>query len=442
MASPRKVDLLIEGGTILCLDSTLRILNHHGIAIDQGKIVCLYPLGESEYEADTKLDASDCIVMPGLINAHSHLPMTYFRGLADDLPLDKWLHEYIWPLEARMLDSELIYHASLHGAAEMIKSGITQTHEMYFDMPAIADGCSKAGLRAMIGEAICEMKTDSAELKDCLGQKVLQLRQRYAGNHLIDFNLAPHSIYACSRQTLQKCVQLAREHNILLHMHLSETKAEVEQCRSLTGLKPVFYLKEIGMLECPAVYAHGIWVEPDEIDLLADSPSSIALCTESHLKLSSGIVPLSSYLDRGVNVCLATDGVASNNNLDLFSEMDFTAKLHKVVNNNPSFLPAREVLKMATINAARALGVAEQRGSLEAGKDADLCILSLDELQCQPIYNPYSHVVYAMSSRNLRDVIIAGEIVLRQGKLTRVDEAEIIRTAKSYQAKISAALKL
>lgn len=439
---PGAIDLLLTGGTILCLDHAMHVFENHAIAIDQGRILQIVPLEQNPYQARQNLDTTGCIVMPGLINAHSHLPMTYFRGLADDLPLDKWLHEYIWPLEAKMLDHGFIHDASLHGAAEMLKCGITMTHDMYFDMPSIADACSRAGLRALIGEAVLELKTDKNELRDCIGQKVLELNQRYASDPLIEFDLAPHSIYGCSRATLQQCVSFAKEHKILLHMHLSETKAEVEQCKSINGLKPVHYLKELGMLEIPAVFAHGIWLDPDEIELLSDSPASIALCSESHLKLSSGIIPLSGYLNRGVNICLGTDGVASNNNLDLLAEMDLTAKLHKAINNNPSFLPAREVLKMATVNAARALGVADRRGSLEAGKDADICILSLDDLQCQPIYNPYSHVVYAMSSRNVRDVIVNGEIVLRQGKLTRVDEAAIIDTAKEYQARIASELKL
>jgi 5-methylthioadenosine/S-adenosylhomocysteine deaminase len=436
------IDLLVKGGTILCLDAGMRVLSGHALAIARGRIVGIVPLNAIPYRAAKEIDASGCIVMPGLINAHSHLPMTYFRGLADDLPLEKWLHKFIWPLEARMLTRDFIFDASLHGAAEMIKGGITMTHEMYFNMPAIADACSQAGLRALIGEAVLDLKADPDELRDSLGGKVAELTQRYADNPLIDFDLAPHSIYGCSRPTLQHCVRVAKEQGVRLHMHLSETRAEVEQCLSLHGMKPVQYLKEIGMLEVPAVFAHGIWVDGDEIALLADSPASIAICTESNLKLGSGIAPLAGYLRKSVNVCLATDGVASNNNLDLLAEMDVTAKLHKVVNDDPSFLPAPEVVRMATVNAARALGVEDRRGSLEEGKDADICILSLDGLQCHPLYNPYSHVVYALGSSQVRDVVINGEVVLEQGKLTKVDERALIAAAKTYQARISAELGL
>ncbi|MGC9362113.1 MAG: amidohydrolase family protein, partial [Candidatus Syntrophosphaera sp.] len=210
----------------------------------------------------------------------------------------------------------------------------------------------------------------------------------------------------------------------------------VGDCLREHGVKPVQYLKEIGFLELPAVYAHGIWLEKDEISLLAGSPASIAVCSESNLKLASGILPLKALQEAGVNLCFATDGVASNNDLDLMAEMDLTAKLHKAVNRDPSFLPAARVLQMATLDAAKALGVGERRGSLEAGKDADICILSLAGLECQPVYNPYSHVVYVLGSRHVRDVLIAGEPVLRDGQLTRVDEGEILATAAEMRARV------
>ncbi|MBW6514314.1 MAG: amidohydrolase family protein [Candidatus Syntrophosphaera sp.] len=438
MAAAKKIDVLIRGGTILCLDEALSTLEDHDIAISGGRILEIVPSDSALYEAAKAIDATDCIVMPGLINAHTHLPMTYFRGLADDLPLMTWLKDYIWPLEARLLDREFIRSASLHGASEMIKNGITQIHDMYFDLGAIAEACTQAGLRGIIGEAVIDSDNGSAPPP---GSKVLELRQRYKGNPLVDFNLAPHSIYACSRDTLLKCAQAASDLGVFLHMHLSETEHEVRDCQREHGKRPVFYLKEIGILELPAIYAHGVWVDAEEIELLAEHPASIAICSESNLKLASGILPLKGYLDAGVNVCFATDGVASNNNLDLLAEMDVTAKLHKAVNNDPSFLPAARVLQMATLDAAKALGVGDRRGSLETGKDADICILTLAALECQPLYNPYSHVIYTLGSRHVRDVMIAGELVLEGGRLTRVDEAELISVAKTYRAKILRELK-
>lgn len=429
----KEIDLLIKGGIILCMDNEMQNLENYQIAIDNGRIIDICPTESKDYIARKILDASDCIIMPGLINAHTHLPMTSFRGLADDLPLEIWLNNYIWPLEAKILNRKFIYNASLHGAAEMLKNGITQIHDMYFDMPAIADACTKVGLRAIIGEAFLDSNTSSPEKLPELGNKMLQMRQRYKDNPLVDFNLAPHSIYGCSRKTLEKCAQIAAETGILLHMHLSETKSEVEQCVQDYGLKPVFYLKDIGILDLPAVYAHGVWMDEEEIELLSEVPASIAICTESNLKLASGILPLATYKKYGVNLCFATDGVASNNNLDILSEMDVTAKLHKVMNKDPAFLPAVDIVKMATCDAAKALGISRKRGSLEVGKDADICILNLSELESQPLYNPYSHIVYAMTSRNVRDVIVNGKIMLENGRLTQVDESALIATAKEQK---------
>ncbi|MCB5245142.1 MAG: amidohydrolase [Candidatus Cloacimonetes bacterium] len=429
----KEIDLLIKGGIILCMDNEMQNLENYQIAIDNGRIIDICSTESKDYIARKILDASDCIIMPGLINAHTHLPMTYFRGLADDLPLEIWLNNYIWPLEAKILNRKFIYNASLHGAAEMLKNGITQIHDMYFDMPAIADACTKVGLRAIIGEAFLDSNTSSPEKLPELGNKMLQMRQRYKDNPLVDFNLAPHSIYGCSRKTLEKCAQIAEETGILLHMHLSETKSEVEQCVQDYGLKPVFYLKDIGILDLPAVYAHGVWMDEEEIELLSEVPASIAICTESNLKLASGILPLATYKKYGVNLCFATDGVASNNNLDILSEMDVTAKLHKVMNKDPAFLPAVDIVKMATCDAAKALGISRKRGSLEVGKDADICIFNLSELESQPLYNPYSHIVYAMTSRNVRDVIVNGKIMLENGRLTQVDESALIATAKEQK---------
>jgi 5-methylthioadenosine/S-adenosylhomocysteine deaminase len=427
------IDLIIEGGTILCMDSELRVLENSVIAIDKGRILDICPATSASYEARKTIDASGCIVMPGLINAHTHLPMTYFRGLADDLPLETWLHNYIWPLEARLLNENFIGKASLHGAAEMLKNGITQIQDMYFNMPAIADACTRAGLRAIIGEAVLDGDGSSPDRLASLGGKVLEMKQRYADNPLVDFNLAPHSIYGCSQKALERCAEVASEHNLLLHMHLSETRGEVEDCVRAHGLKPVFYLGKIGILSLPAVYAHGVWVDPGEIELLAANPASIAVCTESNLKLASGILPLAGYLKQGVNCCFATDGVASNNDLDILAEMDITAKLHKAVNNDPAFLPAAKTLQMATCGAAQALGIADKRGSLEPGKDADICILDLENLEGQPVYNPYSHVAYALGARNVRDVVVNGEVAVERGKLTKVDEAELIAAAKEQK---------
>ena len=437
MRQPAIADLIVKGGTIITMDPRAPELENHSLAVKDGKIAAIYPSSEDLWSAPEILDASDCLLIPGLINTHSHLPMTYFRGLADDLPLDIWLRHYIWPMEAKILNAQVIRDATLHGACEMLKNGISMSHDMYFNMPAIADACSQAGMRVLIGEAVIDAQLAGDQLP---GARISELRQLYQDNPLVDFDLAPHSIYACSRSTLEKCVQASEDLNVPLHIHLSETEAEVQNCLKEQGKRPVHYLNELGMLDAKVLLAHAIWVDASEIEVLAAKGVSIASCTDSNLKLSSGILPLKSYLDQGVNVSLATDGVASNNDLDLLSELGNTARLHKAINRDPAFLPAKEALKLVTINAAKALGVEHLRGSLEVGKDADICVMELNDLQSQPLYNPYSHLVYALGSRHVRDMVVAGRVVLRNGQLTQADETELVATAKAYGLRIKAEL--
>ncbi|PKN80684.1 MAG: cytosine deaminase [Candidatus Cloacimonetes bacterium HGW-Cloacimonetes-1] len=430
------VDLIISGGTILCIDPEMRVLKNHNIAIQNGIIRDIYPTTSAIYEAAETIDAQDCIVIPGLINAHTHVPMTYFRGLADDLPLDTWLRNHIWPAEARHVSPRLVYDASLHGAAEMIKNGIVLLNDMYFFCEQTAQALTTIGMRGILGEAVIQAMMSADGIHN-IGKQALQLRTQFADNPLIDFALSPHSIYTCDRSVLEKCTDIALSHDMMIHMHLCETKSESENCLKEHGIKPVFYLDQIGLLKAHAVMAHGVWIDEDEMELLAHHGNSIITCTDSNLKLVSGIAPLQQYAAHGVNVCMGTDGVASNNNLDMLSEMDITAKIHKITTGDPSFLPASDVLRMATINGAKALGLEASMGSLEIGKNADVVLLSLDALETQPLYNPYSHVVYAMNSNCVRDVVIAGEIVLQNRVLTKVDEAEIIATAKTYQKQIA-----
>lgn len=427
-------DIVLEGGTIVTMDGGFRILEEQCLGILDGKIAAIFPKGSSSYETKQRVNTKNCLIIPGLINAHSHLAMTYFRGLADDLPLHKWLQEYIWPLEAKLIKPDFVYDATLHGAAEMIKNGISTTNDMYFHMSSIADACIKAGLRVVISEALLDMQLSEEERKCCIGNRIKKLRIDYKAEPLVDFSLAPHSIYTCGTETLKTCAKVARDNDILVHMHLSETSEEALNCQKAHGKRPVEYIKELGLLEVRSVLAHGIWVDENEMDLLAESgKASIAICTESHLKLISGFAPLKKYLEKGINVCLGTDGVASNNNLDLLEEVSITAKLHKALNNDPTLLPAKDAFAMVTINAARALGREAELGSLEIGKLADIGIIALNELENQPIYNPYSHLVYAINSHSVRDLIINGKTVMLNRNLCTVDEDQLIMRAADYK---------
>jgi 5-methylthioadenosine/S-adenosylhomocysteine deaminase len=294
----------------------------------------------------------------------------------------------------------------------------------------------------MIGDAIMDFKLVETGGIEQIGKYTVQMEKAYKTNPLINFTISPHAIYTCSTRTLEKCVSMALDNDLLVQTHLSETEREVKDSLTAFGKLPIRYLKDIGMLKTKLVIAHGIWVTEKEMEILAEYDTSVAICTESNLKLAAGIAPLKNYFKHKVRCCFATDGVASNNNLDLLAEMDFTAKLHKMINHDPTFLPAEQVLAMATVEAARALHRYDELGSLETGKKADLVVLDCNSVEGQPMHNPYSQVVYALGGRAVRDVIINGEIVLRNKKLTKVDELEIIATAKEYAKLIQRELYL
>ncbi len=435
-------DLVIEGGCLVTMDGSFRVLEDHCIGIVGSRIEAIFPQKSTGYEAGERIDAGGCLVIPGLINTHSHLPMTYFRGLADDLPLHKWLQEYIWPLEAKLVNAAFVFDATLHGAAEMIKNGITCTNDMYFHMASIANACKEAGLRVVVSEALIDPSGSLATAEQGIGSKIIELQKLFRNEPLISFSLAPHSIYTCSKASLAKCAEVAVEHGFMLHMHLSETEQERLTCIREHGMKPVEYLHSLGLLDSPNVLAHGIWVDDNEMELLAaKGTSSIAVCTESNLKLIAGFAPLKAYSGHGINLSLATDGVASNNNLDLISELSLTAKLHKALNNDPEFLPAKDAFAMVTVNAAKALGKQNDIGSLEQGKLADIAIISLNEPENQPMYNPYSHLVYALNSSSVRDSIIQGVPVMRNRKLCLVSESKLRDMAAQHKEHILREIK-
>lgn len=438
-----KASTIITNATILTMDKHLSIIDKGAVAIKKDIIIAV---DETEtilnnYQADEVIDATDCIVIPGLINCHSHVPMAYFKGVADDLPLETWLNKYIWPLESKFIVPDFVFDSAMHGAAEMVKNGITLTKDMYFHGSEIANAISKVGLRGMIGEAIVDFKLIENGGYEQIGKFAVQMERAYKNNPLINFTISPHAIYTCSTRTLERCVRMALDNNLLMQIHLSETEQEVKDCQNAHNRYPVQYLMDIDMLKAKLVIAHGIWVSEDEMELLAEHNVSVAICTESNLKLAAGFAPIKAYLKHKVRCCFATDGVASNNNLDLLAEMDFTAKLHKTLNNDPTFLPAKQILAMATSEAAKALHRFDELGSLETGKKADIVVLDCNSIEGLPVYNPYSQVVYALGGRAVRDVVINGETVLRHKKLTKVNESDIIAKAKEHARLIKKELR-
>lgn len=430
-----KHDHIISGGTIVCMDADFRVLEDHFILVRDGVIREILPLEmQKEYKAHSITDASGCLVIPALINAHSHLPMTYFRGLADDLPLDKWLEEYIWPMEYRMVDANFVYDAALHGAGEMLKNGICLSNDMYFHSDMIAKACSRAGMRVIVSSAI--IAPDFAGDPALYEAKMLELEDICKDIPLAECSLAPHALYTCSEKVLKACAEYAQKHNWRLHTHLSESRTELEDCLKAHGKRPLDYLADLGFLEARCMFAHGVWLSKEECARLGKSNSAVAICTDSNLKLASGFAPLKHMIEHGVNFAMATDGVASNNNLDLLEELSTTAKLHKALNGDPEFLPAREAFAHVTIEAAKALGKEDSLGSLEKGKAADLCIVDAKHLQSAPCYNPYSQLVYAMGAHQMRDVMVAGKFAVKDFRLVNLDEAELIEHADECKNKI------
>ncbi len=434
----KKIELLIENGIIVTIDPEMRIIEKGWLAIDKGSII------EIGSEADDKhqylpvqtINAAAKIVMPGFINTHTHIPMAYFKGLADDLPLHVWLNEHIWPKETKMVNDEFVYHSSLHGIAELIKNGIVMFNDMYFKGEQTAKAAIKAGVRAVIGEGILDFPVAGYNGSEKIIDYTLSMIEHHSHSSLIDIAFSPHAIYTCGEKTLKKTVDLAREHNVLLHTHLAETKKEVEDCFEQHKKSPASYLNDLGFWSERCVAAHSVWLSDEDIEILAAKKVNISVNTESNLKLASGFMPVKKCLENGINITLGTDGVASNNNLSIIEEMGTTAKVHKALNDDPTFLPAAQIIKFPTINAANALGKGEILGSLEAGKRADIIIIDTDNIESLPMYNPYSQLVYNLSSGSVRDVIIDGKVVMYNRLLLTLDEDEIKDRAYHYHKKM------
>ncbi|MGQ9457423.1 MAG: amidohydrolase family protein [Anaerolineae bacterium] len=418
-----QADLLVVGGTILTLDDRWTELDDGALAVADGAIVALGPRQEVQgrFLAREVLDASGRLVMPGLVNAHTHAPMTIFRGLADDLPLDTWLKEYIWPAEAQHVNPDMVYWGTLLAAAEMIQSGTVAFADMYFYEDDIGRAAHDAGIRCVLGEALVDFPSPNTKTPDEGLAYVRESFARWAGDPWVTVGLQPHSTYACSPDLLVRAKELADEFGAIYLIHAAETAQEVEDVRRRYGRSPVRHLEALGILDRRAVLAHGVHLTEEEIALVAERGASVAHCPESNMKLASGVAPVPALRRAGVNVALGTDGAASNNDLNLWGEMATAAKLHKVWSGDPTVASAREVVWMATRGGARALGLEDRLGSLEVGKRADFLCLDLDAPHMVPLYDAYSHLVYAARPSDVRTVVIEGRVVYDNGAWKTID---------------------
>ena len=423
MKTTEKIDILITGGTLLTLSGSMDVIEDAVVGISGGTIRFACPRVEAPASSPVEtIDAAGCAVMPGLVNTHTHLPMTCFRGLADDLPLMEWLHDHMFPAEAKHVNREMIYRGALLGMAEMIRSGTTTCCDSYFYESHVVQAAVDAGVRIVAGHGFIDFSPPDVEelrKKTAAAEKFIAKWQTLSP--MVSPSLFCHSAYTCATETLQTVKRIADEASVPFMMHLSETKEEVDLIGTRYGMRPVHYLEKIGVLGGKSAAIHCVWLDEGEMDLLAASGTGVCHCPESNMKLASGIARIPDLVNRGVAVGLGTDGCASNNDLDMLLELDTMAKLHKVSTMNPTVMDAATALKIATIGGARVLNLQHLIGSVEPGKRADLIVLDMKKAHLTPLYHLYSQIVYACRGNDVRDVIIDGKVVMRNRMLLTLD---------------------
>jgi len=436
-----QAELLIHAQWVLPADPQDRVLTDHALAIADGRILALAPGAEADtaIQARQTLHLPGHVLIPGLINAHTHSPMTLMRGLADDLPLMTWLNDHIWPAERRWVDPDFVAAGTRLAVLEMLRSGTTCFNDMYFHPEVTATVAAEAGMRAMVGMIVLDFPTGFAEDADDYLRKGLQLHEHFRNHGLICTAFAPHSPYAVSDAPLSRVRTLADELEVQVHIHLQETHDEVVQSLRDHGERPLARLDRLGLVGPGLIAVHMTQVEEAEIARLAEAGAHVVHCPQSNLKLASGFCPVARLLGAGVNVALGTDGAASNNDLDMLGELRAAALLGKGVAGSASAVPARAALRMATIDAARALGLDQETGSLEPGKAADLVALDLGDPDTQPVYQPLSQLVYAASRCQVRHVWVAGRQLVRDGIALTLDRDAIVNQARAWGARIVAA---
>ena len=433
------VEYIICGDYVLAMDEALSVIEKGAVAVDGGKILEVGPSDEilRKYVSGRVISGEARVVLPGLINTHTHAAMVYFRGIADDLPLSEWLNNHIWPAENKWLSPGFIYDAIELACLEMLKGGITTYSDMYFFEDAAGDAVKKLGMRAVLGSGILDFPSVSAKSADEYINNAERFVEKWKGDDLVTPCIAPHAVYTCGPDTLRKAKARAERLGVTLHIHLAETEWEVGEVMSRYKKRPIEHLESLGFLDETVLAAHCVWVTDREIEVLAKRKVGVSHCMESNLKLASGFAPIASMLDEGVKVTFGTDGAASNNDLNVLSEMSTTAKVHKALSNNTTVLDAKTVVLMATRWGAEVLGLGGKVGSLEKGKIADITVMNLEKPHLTPIYNIYSHIVYAAMASDVETVMVNGKVVVENRKLLTAEEPEILCKARRWSEKIS-----
>ena len=432
-----RVDLLIHNAMVLTLNDSGHIFHPGAVAIRDDEIIWVGPdeLLPAHLEPDERLNMAGGLIMPGLINAHTHAAMTCFRGLADDLPLSVWLNQYIFPAE-RHITGELVYQGTLLACAEMVLGGTTTFCDMYLFEDQVARAAHEAGMRALVGEVLYDFPSSNYGPPEQGLSFTKDLIRSWEKDPLISVAVEPHAVYTCSPELLRACKDIAEEFQVPMITHLAESQEELKQVEKLYGCSPVVHLERLGLLKEYLIADHCVVLNEEEMDLLAERGVRVVHNPESNMKLASGVAPIPDLLARDVVVGLGTDGCASNNNLDMFAEMDTAAKLHKVHRLDPTVMGAETVTRLAIRGGSRALGFQRQVGSLEPGKKADLIGLDLERPHLTPIYNIYSHLVYAASAADVTLTIINGRVVMRNREVFTIDVERVMAEVRDIAKKI------
>ena len=432
------VDLLIEARWLVPVEPVGAVLENHAVAVNDGRIVALLPQAEAavRFSPRQRKRLDQHVLIPGLVNLHTHAAMTLLRGLADDLPLMEWLHDHVWPAEAKHVCEQFVHDGSLLACAEMLRGGITCFNDMYFFPKAAADAALASGMRAAIGLITVDFPSNYAADADDYLAKGLAARDELLEEPLLSFCLAPHAPYTVGERSFAKVLTLAEQIEVPIHLHLHETVQEIDDSEQRFGMRPIERIRRLGLLSPALIAVHAVHLNAQEIELLAEHGCSVAHCPSSNLKLASGIAPITQLLAQGINIGIGTDGAASNNRLGIFQEMRLAALLAKEQGGRADAIDAHRVLRMATLGGARALGLDADIGSITTGKYADLCAVRLDDIALAPCYHPVSHLTYSLGREHVSDVWVAGRIRVENGQLVENNETGLIKLALLWQNKI------
>lgn len=439
--APGGVDLLIDGGTVVTMDGARRVLPGGALVVDDGRIRAVLAAADPRPAARERLDARGRLVIPGLVNGHGHVPMVLFRGLADDMALLEWLNDFIFPAEARNVDADFCYWGTLLAGVEMARSGTTTFADMYYFEDAIARATDELGLRGVLGQTVIGFPAPDYATPDDALAGCAAFIARWKDHPRVTPSVAPHALYTTSPQVVRAAAELARAQGVPFQIHANESPAEDEQVRAAHGGTSVEVLAREGVLGPGVILHHGITLTADDRALLAERGAAVIHNPESNMKGASGVADVPALLAAGVTVGLGTDGGAGNNNLDLFEEVDTCAKLHKLIRRDPEAMPAETAFWLATQGGAAALGLGDQVGSLEVGKQADVVLVDVEAPELAPLYDVYSQLAYAIKGGHVRTVLVGGRVIVREREVLTVDVAEVVRHARRLQTKILASLE-